>query len=143
MCRVAIVSLMLLTCFASSSAIAENNSPRQYYSGWNKHPSRAYHYRSLYYKPTPSYVGYKHHYALHYKSRPNHVYFYNPYSKSYWGRCAIDHGGKYSMLAPSARKSTLEQIQESDFPPPAAPPALPEAEDGIKLDLPPDDLPLD
>src|SRR5438132_1052103 len=67
---------------------------RQYYSTWQKHPQRAFYYRSYYYKPTADYVGYKHHYVVYYPSRPTHLYFYNPYKKVYWGRCPIHTNGQ-------------------------------------------------
>lgn len=134
---IAIVAQAML--FQASTASA---SPRQYYSSWGRHPSAGYHYRTLYYKPTVTYVGYKHHYCLYYASRPKYVYFYNPYSKQYWGRCEVNHGGLYQLLAEADRKPTLAEIPEAAFPAPAAPPGLPEASDGVALDLPPDDLPL-
>ena len=126
----------------AQSGYSSYGSPRQYYSAWSKHPTKNYHYRRLYYKPTTSYVGYKHQYVIYYPSRPKHCYFYNPYKKTYWGRCEIQHGGKYSMLPPEQRKATVEEIPESAFPPPSDPPFLPEAQDGLRLDLPPDDLPF-
>ncbi len=137
-----IVFALLLLCSTGSFTAAQNYGPRQYYSGWNSHPSHGYHYRHLYYKPRPDYVGYRHHYCIYYPSRPKHVYFYNPYKKSYWGRCSIDHGGKYSLLAEGDRRSSLQDIPESAFPEPTAPPALPGVEDSVPLDLPPDDLPV-
>lgn len=127
---------------SAQSTYSSFGSPRQYYSSWTKHPTKDYHYRRLYYKPSSTYVGYKHQYVIYYPSRPKHCYFYNPYKKSYWGRCAIHHGGKYSMLPPQHRKPTVPEIPESAFPPPSDPPLLPEAEDGLRLDLPPDDLPF-
>jgi len=117
-------------------------SPRQYYSSWAKHPTREYHYRRLYYKPTPSYVGYKHHYIVTYPQKSTQCYFYNPYKKTYWGRCDIQHDGKYSLLAEADRRTTLADIPESAFPPPGDPPLLPDT-DGLRMDLPPDDLPLE
>lgn len=134
---IALVAPALLAQAQTASA-----SPRQYYSSWNRHPTGGYHYRTLYYKPTVSYVGYKHHYCLYYTSRPKYVYFYNPYQKQYWGRCEVNHGGKYQLLAEADRRPTLQDIPESAFPVAADPPPLPETSDGVALDLPPDDLPL-
>lgn len=116
---------------------------RQYYSGWRKHPTHGYHFRFYYYKPAPTYHGYKHHYVIHFPTRPAHCYFYNPYKKVYWGRCPIDHGGKplYSMLAEEHRKQNIADIPEAAFPKPAALPPIPDAADGASIDLPPDDLP--
>jgi hypothetical protein len=125
-------------------ATASANGGRQYYGGWNNHPSGKYSYRSYYYKPTPSYVGYKHHYVIHHPSRPQYHYYYNPYTKKYWGRCPSSYGTKpvYSLLAEADRHGDLAQIQESKFPEPSPKlPPIPESTDGIPLDLPPDDLP--
>lgn len=126
----------------AAAQMSSYGSPRQYYSSWNKHPSKPYHYRRLYYKPANSYVGYKHHYVIYYPSRPKHCYFFNPYKKQFWGRCAIQHGGKYSLLPPEVRRPTIEEIPETAFPAPLEPPPLPESLDRLRLDLPPDDLPL-
>lgn len=126
---------------AQSGGLSSYGSPRQYYSAWAKHPTQDYHYRRLYYKPTANYVGYKHHYVITYPQKSTYCYYYNPYKKTYWGRCQIKHEGKYSMLAPQDRKSSVDAIPESAFPAPSDPPLLPDT-DGLRLDLPPDDLPL-
>ncbi len=142
--RRSLIASLMLTVAASTSLFAgDYHSPRQYYSSWEKHPSRTYHFRRLYYKPRPGYSGYRHHYVMYFKSRPGHLYFYNPYSKRYWGRCAVNHQGGYSMLPPQYRMEKLSTIPESAFPEPVDPPAIPETVDGLPLDLPPDDLPLD
>lgn len=137
-----VFSVAFLTGSSAQGQLSSYGSPRQYYSSWSKHPTKSYHYRRLYYKPNQSYVGYKHHYVIYYPSRPKHCYFYNPYKKSYWGRCAIQHGGKYSMLPIEARRPTVPEIPEASFPLPTDPPLLPDVEDGLRLDLPPDDLPF-
>ncbi len=116
---------------------------RQYYGSWHRHPKHGYHYRHYFYKPTATFNGFKHHYVIHHQSHPHHLYFYNPYKKAYWGRCPSqrDGVGKYSLLPPEARKGSLKDIKESDFPEPGDVPPIPESEDGELLDLPPDDLP--
>lgn len=121
------------------------HSPRQYYSSWNKHPTRAYSYRQYFYKPSPTFAGYKHHYVISYRARPKFLYFFNPYKKVFWGRCPSDHGGKpkYSLLAEKDRKGQISEIPEEAFPEPGALPPVPEATDDATLDLPPDDLPPD
>ncbi len=144
--RVWLYSILLISSvatFASTPAEAQAYGPRQYYSSWNQHPSRSYHYRSYYYKPTATYSGYKHHYVVYHPSKPQYLYFYNPYKRQYWGRCPVgaQGEGKYSMLAEKDRKGSLSEIPESAFPAPSAVPAAPETEDKIPLDLPPDDLP--
>lgn len=142
-------ALRILTCAAAVTLSAtagwgaDYYSPQQYYSTWQKAPSSNYAYRTYYYKPTPQYVGYKHHYVV---LKDDHCYFYNPYEKKYWGRCPLHHNGKpaYSLLKPEHRRSSLAEIPESAFPPPGPLPPVPEGPDGgIVLDLPPDDLPSD
>ncbi|WP_437231083.1 hypothetical protein SH661x_002335 [Planctomicrobium sp. SH661] len=140
------IALMVVTCCVALGSLQETASaagPRQYYGSWQKHPQHSYSYRPLYYKPTPGYSGYKHHYVVYYPSRPKYVYFYNPYKKAYWGRCELNRNGQnlYSMLPEQYRKSDLNEIPESAFPPAAPAPALQDTEDGLTLDLPPDDLP--
>lgn len=117
-------------------------SPRQYYGSWKQYPSKNYYYRQYYYKPAPTYSGYKHHYVIKpYESQ--HSYYYNPYKGQYWGRIKTQHDGKpeYSILKPEDRKGSLAEIPEGAFPEPGPLPPLPEAEDDVTLDLPPDDVP--
>jgi hypothetical protein len=127
----------------SAPATANPYTPRQYYGNWHKHSTYTYYYRNYYYKPSPTYDGYKHHYVIYYPSRPKYYYYYNPQSKQYWGRCPVDTKGKgvYSMLAEKDRKEKLEDIPEAAFPEPGKLPSIPEATDDATLDLPPDDLP--
>lgn len=135
---------VLVTVLASAAAsLAAAEGPRQYYSDWKKHPRADYHYRAYYYKPRPNYSGYKHHYVVHDPQRPQHLYYYNPYAKKYWGRCPATSQGEplYSRLPPEHQAASLSQIPESAFPEMAQPPAIPESEDSVPLDLPPDDLP--
>jgi hypothetical protein len=123
---------------------ADHYSPRQYYSSWKKHAKQSYYYRSYYYKPAPTYKGYKHHYAIYYPARPKYVYFYNPYKKAYWGRCQTSYPvnqPKYSTLAEPDRRGNIDDIPEKAFPKPKAMPRIPEAEDGVDMEPPPDDLP--
>jgi len=126
-------------------AFADQYSSRQYYSNWNHYQQRGYHYRTYYYKPTPNYVGYRHHYVVYNPSRPRHYYFYNPYKRQYWGRCDVNTNGKgqYSLLAEADRRGNLEDIPEQAFPAPGPMPRIPDSEAGENagMDLPPDDLP--
>ena len=80
---------------------------------------------------------------IYYPSRPQYVYYYNPYRGTYRGRypTATCEKGQYSMLAEEDRKARLEDIPEKAFPKRGAMPRVPEAEDNIKVDAPPDDLP--
>lgn len=135
--------VMLVTATAVVPAVAESYGPRQYYSGWHKPASKPYHYRVYYYKPTPTYVGYRHHYVIYHPQRPQHYYYYNPVKKAYWGRCPVEQAGKpqYSLLAEQDRKGNIDQIPENAFPAPGPMPAVPGAED-LSLDLPPGDLPV-
>jgi hypothetical protein len=74
-----------------------------------------------------------------------YVYFYNPYTHLYWGRCPLQRDGKaqYSLLAEKDCKGSLSEIPESAFPAPGDPPAVPESSHGLKMELPPEDLPKD
>jgi hypothetical protein len=118
-------------------------SPRQYYSDWKKYPTADSYYRDYYFKPTPSYAGYKHHFVVLTAAHPDHCYFYNPYRKVYWGRCDTYCQGQptYSHLEPEYQKENLSEIPDSAFPTSGGLPPIPESKDGAKLDLPPDDLP--
>jgi hypothetical protein len=140
-----VACLMAFALASSPRPAADYYSARQYYATWHKPAQKSYYYRTYFYKPAPTYAGYKHHYVIYFPSRPKYYYFYNPYKKVYWGRCPADHGGKplYSLLAERDRKGNVEEIPESAFPQPAALPPLPESTDGATLDLPPDDLPPD
>ncbi len=140
-----LVCALALSVPISPVAQAGTYTVRQYYSTWRKHPQRSYHYRYYYYKPSLSYSGYRHHYAIYYPSRPRYVYFYNPYKKVYWGRCPVQTNGQpqYAMLAEKDRKANLEEIPEAAFPKPGPVPPIPEASDGVPMELPPDDLPSD
>ena len=142
--RSLLVACMLFATVATAvPAIADYSSPRQYYSGWHKSPTQSYHYRVYYYKPTPTYTGYRHHYVIHHPQRPSHYYFYNPVKRAYWGRCPVESSGQpqYSLLAEKDRKANLDEIGESAFPKPGPMPQVPDAE-GLTLDLPPADLPV-
>jgi len=136
-----LLSLLATGAIAPSTATGQHFS-RQYYGGWHAHPG-GYHYRSYYYKPHAQFSGFKHHYVIHHPRFPQHLYFYNPYKKVFWGRCPVDHGGQpvYSLLAEKDRSGDIDKIPESAFPKPGPLPEIPEATDGVKLDLPPDDLP--
>lgn len=132
---------VLVSGLSSTSAHAQGYATRQYYGSWQ--PYNQYYYRSYYFKPFPSYSGYRHHYCVYVPSQPKYVYFYNPYKKQYWGRCTLERNGEslYSQLPPNVRRPQLAQIPERAFPPPSPAPAIPESSDGAKLDLPPDDAP--
>ena len=136
-------ALLALFLCGSHSMTAADYSPRQYYGGWQRNQQAGYHYRSYYYKPNPSYRGYKHHYVVWSPTSRQHYYFYNPYTKKYWGRCPVYHEGNggYSRLEPDYQRGKLSEIKESAFPSPSDPPGIPESNDGVPLDLPPDDLP--
>jgi hypothetical protein len=122
---------------------ASHYGPRQYYGSWTYHQKGNYHYRPYYYKPTPTFSGYRHHYVVYTKRDPKHYYYFNPKSRKYWGRCPVNYGDEpvYSMLKVEDRKETLDEIPEKAFPKPGALPDIPDTSDGATLDLPPDDLP--
>jgi hypothetical protein len=128
---------------APPAAPAKPFAHRQYYSGWHRHSTHGYHYRYYHFKPHADFAGFKHHYVIHHANRPGWLYFYNPHTKRYWGRCPAGASGKgqYALLAPEDRKASLADIPESAFPEPGPMPPIPESEDGVAMDLPPDDLP--
>lgn len=141
------LALAALVAVAASVALvrADYGSPRQYYGGWLKHPSKSYYYSHYYYKPTPTYAGYRHHYVMYYPSRPKYYYYYNPHKKVFWGRCPTQTGGvgQYSLLPPESRKPKVEDIPEKDFPKPGPLPTIPDAnvekeKNPPTLDLPPE-----
>lgn len=133
---------------------------RQYYSSWTYQPRQRYYARRFYYKPTPTYSGYSYHYAIYYPKRyssrarySRYVYYYNPVRRVYWGRFDLEGepGKQYSLLKQADRKSNLDEIPESAFPPPGEMPVLPDSEDSVRIkpidrknlpdDSAPDDLP--
>lgn len=141
---------LLASGMCSTTAAADDSSPRQYYGPWEYNQSGKYHYRPYYYKSSASYVGYKHHYVVYQPEQDDkNYYFYNPYKKVYWGRCPSTHNGRfdgysqkqYSLLPEAARKGSLRQIPESAFPPLQLAPPIPESRERVPLDLPPDDGP--
>jgi len=115
---------------------------RQYYGNWHAHQA-GYSYRPYFFKPHAQFNGFRHHYVIFHPKFPKHLYFYNPYKRQFWGRCPLTGDGKglYSLLAEKDRAGDLEKIPETVFPEPGPLPTVPEATDGLKLDLPPDDLP--
>lgn len=133
----------LLGMQVAALSAADYYHARQYYSDWHSHPNKSYSYRHYYYKPTPTYSGYKHHYVIQTPKDPKHYYYYNPYKQKYWGRCPANSDGQplYSLLAEKDRKATLDEIPETAFPKPSKLPPIPESKDGALLDLPPDDAP--
>ncbi|MEZ6124166.1 MAG: hypothetical protein R3C49_13460 [Planctomycetaceae bacterium] len=134
--------LMLSVALAAATSVMTPATAeagyRQYYSSWNYHPTRSYHYTRYYYKPTPTYSTYSYHYCISYPSQPRYVYYYNPHARQYWGRFDLEgkDGAQYSLLKPEDRKENLKDIPESAFPPPAQMPVIPEATDatGTKSD---------
>ena len=137
---IGVVGWMAAVC---QMAEASGYTTRQYYSGWQRNTRVNYYYRQYYYKPSASYVGYRHQYVIYFPQRPKYYYFYNAYKKVYWGRCPVETAGEglYSTLAEGDRRADIKDIPETAFPAPAALPAMPDSTDGEKLDLPPDDLP--
>ncbi|MDX2273141.1 MAG: hypothetical protein NW237_14490 [Cyanobacteriota bacterium] len=125
----------------AGATAAEFASPRQFYSDWVKTPQ--FSFRTYYYKPTPSYAGYKHQFVIYTPTKPDYLYYFNPYEKKFWGRIQTFSKGepKYSLLKSVDQKSVLSEIPESAFPDFGPLPAMPEVQDQLVLDLPPDDSP--
>ncbi len=139
-------------CLLGGLAVANTYAPRQYYGGWKKHAKPGYSYRHYYYKPTPTYYGYKHHHVVHNKATPRYNYYYNTYSKKYWGRCPAGEykTGQpyYEILKDEHRKPELKEIEEKHFSAHKdtktnrdAMPPIPESKDGVPMDRGPDDKP--
>jgi hypothetical protein len=142
--RRVVSGIALITSLLESGNVGavDNFSHRQFFGDWHRHP-QGFNYRPYYYKPTPQFVGYKHHYVIHYQNHPQYNYFYNPYSQQFWGRCPAATDGKpsYSLLAKKDRSGDINKIPENAFPQAGPMPPIPESTDGATLDLPPDDLP--
>ncbi len=109
--------LTLLTVGSLQSAQAQSYPyyykqrwyPRQYVYKRVRH---TYYYTHYYYRPR------SYHHVYYYPRRSRrYVYYYNWRTKRYWGRCDLTTG-KYSLLPADKKKETLDEIKESDFPPP-------------------------
>ncbi len=133
-----VLGAVMLAAVAVTPAEANSYYVRQYYTGWYK-PT----YRTYFYKPTPTYVGYQYHYVIYYPSRPNYYYYYNPYKGVYWGRAEISPCGevKYSLLEEKDRKANLAEIPEKAFPKAGPMPPVPESTDKTPMETPPTDKP--
>ena len=83
---------------AALGVVAHGNSysPRQYYGGYTRHP-RGHYIRPYYYKPTPTYSGYKTHYAVSVSTKAP----------------AITHLGTYSF--PPAYHRTTKRTAEKQL----------------------------
>lgn len=131
------LALALLLCAVSSA----NAQKRQYYGKvWQK--QGGYYYRNYYHKPSPKAEKYRYHVVVYYPSKPKHYYYYNPYKKTYWGRFDTVADG-YSALAEADQKPTVSDIAESKFPKPGPMPAIPDGEDNVPMEKPPQGLPPD
>src|SRR5262249_57576186 len=98
----------------------------QYYGPWALYEARNYHYRSLYYQPTPG-AAYKYHYCILFQNNPNYVYFFDPASGKYWGRLDLRVEGdeRFSLLRAEDQKPLLPHIPEAAFPKPGKTPPIP------------------
>ncbi|QDU40818.1 hypothetical protein Mal4_51800 [Maioricimonas rarisocia] len=145
----AVLAVPVIMTSTESTEAEAGYGYRQYYSSWNYYPSYRYYYRTYYYKPYRRYSGYRYHYCIHYPSRPRYVYYYNPHSRRYWGRFDLQgkDGAHYSLLKKEDQRENLADIPEDAFPAPAAMPQIPEAEDGVQIEMPEgvpeQDLPAD
>jgi hypothetical protein len=109
---------------------------RQYYGGW-QHSPRGFFFSTYHYKPYAAYPSYCYNYAIWYPSAPNYVYYFNPYKGTYWGRFDVQTKG-YSLLAEKDRAGQLKDIPEKAFPPEGPLPNVPDANDKVQLQEPPD-----
>jgi hypothetical protein len=123
----------------------EGDDDRQYYTAWKKHPKAGYYYRQYCYKQTCECTEYHHHYVIYYPQQPSYCYYYNPYEKEYWGRCSTDPEcepeARWSSVPEDDRVARLEKIPESSFESPGEMPAIPDSDDGVAIEAPPNDLP--
>lgn len=133
----AVVAGALLALHPGDSP-AQGREDRQYYGPWVKHASKPYYYRFYYYKPTPTEKAYKTHYGIYYPSRGQRVYLYNPDTRKFWGYW---EGGDYSLLPQDKRAASLDDIPAEAFPKPGKPPKIPEADDDVAMEAPPNDFP--
>lgn len=129
----------LIACLARP-AIAANR--RQYYSSWTFSSTAGYYFASYFFRLTVSATNYSYHYAIYYESRPRYIYYFNPYTKRYWGRYDLEAAAKdpqtaYSLLKEDDRREKLTDIPEEAFPKPAAMPQVPDAEDDLQMEPPP------
>jgi hypothetical protein len=138
----------VLALMAATSVFASYYYVRQYYTpAWTYTPSYGYYYTTYYYTPTvivePVIVEpvYSYHYAIYYPTQPTYVYYYNPVNQVYWGRYKIGSKGEkqYSILKKEDRKGSIKEIPEEAFPPLAAMPPIPGAEDKVAMLPPPED----
>lgn len=117
--------------------------PRQAYSKWSYSEKHGYHFSKFTYRPSSGPCEPKTHYCIQKPDDPRYVYYFNPYTKKFWARfdAKAPQGKQFSVLKEEARKPTLEEIAEKEFPEPAAAPKLPEGLDDTPVD-PPADLPV-
>ncbi len=116
---------------------AAKATPRQAYSGWCK--EGGYYFSTYYHQPKPG-GEYKSHRVIYYRPKGQYLFYYDPYTKKYWGRYDLE-AKAYSLLAPKDQGERLARIPESAFPKPGEMPQMPGAEDGVKVDRPPAELP--
>jgi hypothetical protein len=127
---------------ATTTALRGDDVKRQYYGPWAFYEHRGYHYRSLYYQPTPG-AAYKYHYCISLQNNPGYVYFYDPGSGKYWGRLDVRAEGDepFSLLKAEDQKPLIRDIPETAFPKPGKMPPLPGTQDGVPIAPFPADLP--
>jgi hypothetical protein len=124
----------------SGAVLSGEEAKRQYYGPWAFYEHRGYHYRTLYYQPTPG-AAYKYHYCILLDSNANYIYFYDPEKGKYWGRLDLQAKGdeRFSLLRAEDQKPLVRDIPEAAFPKPDKMPALPGAQDGLTaLPFPPE-----
>jgi len=116
-----LITAFLITGFASGRA----EGGVQSYSPWTYHTGKGYYYCQYYYKPTPDFVGFKHHFCIYRPAQPRYIYYFNPQKQVYWGRYDTEKKG-YSLLADKDRKANLGSIRNGAFQEPGKMPAVPE-----------------
>jgi hypothetical protein len=107
-------TLLIAVLFLWGADSTHAQYPYYYKNKWYpvSGPKGKYYYTHYYYGAK----AYHHVYYYPYRSK-RYVYYYNWKTKKYWGRYDLETG-RYSLLEPDKRKENLEDIKESDFPPP-------------------------
>jgi hypothetical protein len=139
-CFIGLVAATMFAAVDVEPAQAHFRRYRQHYGGWTYNTYQTYYYRTYYYLPYASATTYSYHYVVSYPSQPQYYYYYNPVRGYYWGR--YDRKAKgYSLLAVKDRRGKLQEIPERAFPKPGKMPSIPESNDGVVMEVAPDDVP--
>jgi hypothetical protein len=115
---------------------------RQFYGPWSSYEHRGYHYRLLYFQPTPG-AEYQYHYCILLQGQPRYIYYFDPVAGKYWGRLDLEGRGEavFAQLRKEDQKALVRDIPETAFPTLGKLPPLPGTKDDVALEPPPNDVP--